>query len=432
MPHRDLVRIVRLANFVTSSSGGLRTALNALGSGYLAAGHEPVLVVPGAHDAKELTASGLRITVKGTPVPWLGGYRVMLGKRRLAALLARLAPDRLEVSDQVTLRWVGRWARDHGVPAVLVAHESLYGLLGVAGFPVPVARWIADRLNRASVRAYDTIVCTTGWAGRSFERVGAPNVGRVSLGVDLETFHPDRYDPVVRALYAKPGQTLIVHCGRLSPEKRPGRSVEALLSLRAAGVDAVLVIVGDGPLRGRLTRRARHEPVEFVSFVADRLALGSLLATADVVLAPGPIETFGLAALEALACGTPVVVNAASALPEVVGCAGVAVAEQDLAAGVLEILARPEASRRAAARARAEHFSWSAAVASFLLVQNVAVQPPEPGASQRTMRSGPSGPSGPSDRSEERTRGAIKPCRPSSPASHPRTSESAVRVAAKG
>lgn len=253
----------------------------------------------------------------------------------------------------------------------MVAHESLYGLLRVARLPEPVARWLADRLNRASVCAYHTILCTTEWASRDFRRVDAANLGRVRLGVDLTTFHPDRYDPVLRTVYAKPSQALIVHCGRLSPEKHPGRSVEALLALRAQGVDAVLVVVGDGPLRERLVRRAGREPVEFVRYVKDRFAVAALLATADVVIAPGPIETFGLAALEALACGTPVVVNAASALPEVIGDAGVALPEADLASGVREILARPEAQRRAAARARAEQFSWPAAVNRFLEAQGI-------------------------------------------------------------
>jgi alpha-1,6-mannosyltransferase len=176
---------------------------------------------------------------------------------------------------------------------------------------------------------------------------------------------------VLRSSYAKPGQLLIVHCGRLSTEKRPDRSVEALRTLRARGYDAVLVVAGDGPLRRRLARRARGEPVEFVSFVPDRAAVAALLATADVVLAPGPIETFGLAALEALACGTPVVVDEASALPEVVGEAGVAAPGDDLAAGVVALLDRPEAERRRAARTRARGFSWSASVAGFLAVHEM-------------------------------------------------------------
>jgi alpha-1,6-mannosyltransferase len=87
--------------------------------------------------------------------------------------------------------------------------------------------------------------------------------------------------------------------------------------VRAAGIDAVLVVAGDGPLRGRLERAARRKalPVQFAGFVTDPKHLATLLASADVVVAPGPVETFGLAALEALACGTPVVVSGDSALP---------------------------------------------------------------------------------------------------------------------
>jgi alpha-1,6-mannosyltransferase len=85
-----------------------------------------------------------------------------------------------------------------------------------------------------------------------------------------------------------------------------------------------------------------------------------------VAIAPGPAETFGLAALEALACGTPVVVSAESALPEVVGEAGASVPGEDLAAGVRAVLARPERARRAAARARAERYDWGTATRGFL------------------------------------------------------------------
>jgi alpha-1,6-mannosyltransferase len=135
-------------------------------------------------------------------------------------------------------------------------------------------------------------------------------------------------------------------------------------------VDAVLVVAGDGPLRARLERTARRKwlPVTFAGFVPDPKNLGALLASADVVVAPGPVETFGLAALEALACGTPVVVSAASALPEVIGDAGIAVSGEDFAGGVRAVLARDELTRRKTARARAEEFGWPASVAAFLAV----------------------------------------------------------------
>jgi len=375
------MRIVRLANYVGPRSGGMRTALRELGTGYLAAGHEPVLVIPGRRRGDEQTAQGRVITRYGPVVPFTGGYRALLPRRRLAALLTELRPDRIEVSDRTTLRWTGRWAREHGVPAVMVSHESLTGLFSLPADVSGMSRWrsrllsntataLADELNRRSVRDYRRIVCTTRWAAAEFERIGAPNLTRIPLGVDLDLFSPERFSETARDAYAEPGQALLVHCGRLSVEKKPHRSLTALAGLRADGVDAVLVVAGDGPLRQRLERAARRRslPVRFAGFVTDPKQLATLLASADVVVAPGPVETFGLAALEALACGTPVVVSAASALPEVVGAAGVAVGGEDFAGGVRAVLGKDPEARRAAARARAEEFGWPASVAAFLAV----------------------------------------------------------------
>jgi alpha-1,6-mannosyltransferase len=370
------MRIVRLANFVAPRSGGLRTSLAELGAGYLAAGHEPVLVIPGERDGDELTAQGRVITLRAPGVPFTGGYRVLWRRRRLAALLAALRPDALEVSDRTTLRWTGAWAREHGVPAIMVSHESVTALLKLTPLKLTwmgpsVSSAVADWLNRRTARAYHRVICTTGWAAAEFGRIGAGNVARVPLGVDLDTFSPRAGR--VRTRYVGQGQILLVHCGRLSAEKRPQRSLTTLATLRAAGLPVRLVVAGDGPLRSRLVRRAARAglPVTFAGFLPGRADLAALLASADVAIAPGPAETFGLAALEALACGTPVVVSAESALPEVVGEAGASVAGEDLAAGVRAVLARPERSRRAAARARAEQYDWDTATRGFLAAHGV-------------------------------------------------------------
>ena len=82
------MRIVRLANFVAPHSGGLRVALAELGAGYLAAGHEPVLVIPGERDSDGQTPQGRVITLRAPRVPFTGGYRVLWRRRRLARLAA--------------------------------------------------------------------------------------------------------------------------------------------------------------------------------------------------------------------------------------------------------------------------------------------------------------------------------------------------------
>ncbi|WP_067496655.1 glycosyltransferase [Actinoplanes sp. TFC3] len=360
------MRIVRLANFVSPRPGGLRTALRHLGEGYRQAGHEPILIVPGRERSDEMTEQGRVITLPGHHLPRTGGYRVMAGRRELTRLLDELEPDRLEVSDRSTLRWTGRWARERGVGSMMVSHESLAGLLGVWGMPHREA--LADRLNRRTAETFDQIVCTTAFAAAEFRRLGVPNLVEIPLGVNLRQFHPSRRDTTVRERYARPGELLIVFCSRLSADKRPELAVDTLAALRAGKAPAVLVIAGDGARRTALAYRSARLPVRFAGHISDRDAVAALLASADVVVAPGPVETFGLAALEALACGTPVVVNDASALPEVVGPAGLAVrgTPDAFAEGVQKIMERPERQRRAAARARAELFGWPKAVEGFL------------------------------------------------------------------
>lgn len=184
----------------------------------------------------------------------------------------------------------------------------------------------------------------------------------------------------MRRRWAADGDLLLLHCGRLSAEKRPRRSLQALAELRAGGVPAVLAVAGGGPLRVALQREAaeRGLPVRFLGHVGDRRELAALLATADIAIAPGPVETFGLAALEALASGTPVVVSAESALPEVIGDAGIAAPGEGpaYAAAVRALAARPVQARRRAARAQAERYPWSAAVAGFLEAHRVSAGSP--------------------------------------------------------
>ncbi|MFG2775730.1 glycosyltransferase [Streptomyces sp. NPDC048350] len=370
------LRIVRLANFVTPTSGGLRTALEQLGRGYLAAGHEPVLIVPGDFESDQVTDQGRIITLPGPVLPGTGGYRVLADRGRVRRILEELAPDRIEVSDRTTLRWTGEWARRARVPSMMVSHETADGVLRTWGVPPAAAARAADRLNRRTAWAYSRIVCTTEWAEREFVRIGARNVLRAPLGVDLDRCRPGRRSTVLRAKHADGERVLLLMCSRLSVEKRPGTALDALAHLRGQGVRAALAVAGEGPLRGALERRAREErlPVRFLGHVADRETLADLQASADLCLAPGPAETFGLSALEALACGTPVVASASSALPEVIGDAGACAtdAPASFAEAVRSVLARPEPSRRAAARARAELFGWDRSIAAFLAAHEAA------------------------------------------------------------
>lgn len=359
-------RIVQVANFVTPTSGGLRTALDRLAEGYSRHRYDVVQVIPGRSYTETPMAWGTRVTVRAPTIPGTG-YRMFTGADAVTPTLSRFRPYRLEVHDRTTLRGLGAWAARQGVRSLVVSHERLDRLL---------AQWVparvsltsaADRSNRRLAAGFDAVVCTTAWAAEEFARLGTPNLRCVPLGVDLVRFHPGTSE---RGAHTDP---LLLMASRLSKEKRPALAVDAVRELTRRGRRVHLVVAGDGPLRRTLREHATDLPVTFLGFVSEPERLATLLASADVLIAPGPVETFGLAALEALASGTPVVANSASALPEVLGGAGRSAHGSPTAfADAIEgLLDAPQHELRRAARARAELFPWSTTVTGFLAAHGI-------------------------------------------------------------
>lgn len=393
------MRIVQLANMYHTRSGGLRTVVDTLGRGYAAAGHDRVLIVPGAKRSTACDEHGTVITVPGTPVT--GGYRMILRTEKVLAILAGLNPDSVEVSDKATLAAAGPWARARGIRAVLFSHERLGQMvasrIGSQSEPLQkaVLRW-----TRRVVAGFDEVVATSAFGERELTLAGARNVRRVPLGVDLDVFRPAAGPGSVWARTTAttlPGVVRLAYVGRLSSEKNPQAAIDALRVLRCWGVDARLDLYGNGPYHSALSRLAKGLPVTFHGHVAQRSHLAGHLAQADLVLAPAACETFGLAVLEALACGVAVVAAAGSGAAELVSplpsgetgnvfCGGAAVSGgaapaagvaveptgPGLAGGVLELLAFPARERAAAARARASQFPWSASIERMLAIHEGA------------------------------------------------------------
>ncbi|MEJ7844564.1 MAG: glycosyltransferase [Acidimicrobiales bacterium] len=375
-----MARIVRLANFVAPTSGGLATTLDELGRGYRAAGHDPVLIVPAGRDSARTTPSGTVVALRSPPLAGLP-YRALVDRPRVRRLLEALRPDRVEVHDRLTLAWVGSWAWRAGVPAVIVAHERIDGILAGRApgwFPLGAA---ADAANRRVLPRFELALCASAYAAAELHRVRHPaRVRVVPLGVDLARFRPA--SPGGRRV---PGAgPRLVAVGRLSAEKRPDVAIATLRALVRRGAPAHLVMVGDGPARARLERAAAGLPVRFTGHV-DRAAVSRLLAGADVAIAACPVETFGLAALEALASGTAVVAARGGALGVVVPASGpagrlvdvgVGVDSDAVADGVEALLDEPEPTRRDAARAVAEAHPWSRTLDGFLAAHDFAAHDP--------------------------------------------------------
>lgn len=128
-----------------------------------------------------------------------------------------------------------------------------------------------------------------------------------------------RPDSALKQRLAPNGEKLLVHVSNFRPVKRPVDCVEILYRVRQKKVDARLVMVGDGSERALAAHRARCLGVEdYCVFVGKQPNIIDYLSIADVLLLPSEQESFGLAALEALACEVPVIASLVGGLPEVV------------------------------------------------------------------------------------------------------------------
>jgi len=288
------------------------------------------------------------------------------GTSDLFALLDRVHPDAVEVSDKLTLVAATRWARRRDIPCTLLSHERIDAILRgrVPGF-APLGR-LADVWNARLARSFDTVICPSRFAWDEFGRIGATNALVVPWGVDLDTFSPGaRQDGPVH----QRAEIELVCVGRLSKEKQPEVAVDVTAELRRRGVDVHLTMVGAGPKRAPLERRARDVPVTFTGHVHERREVARLLARADLTLAPCGAEAFGLAVLESLACGTAVVTSDSGAASEICDphC-GIAVPADagSMADAVTTLLGRDREALRLHARTRAERFPWARSAEAVL------------------------------------------------------------------
>ena len=190
--------------------------------------------------------------------------------------------------------------------------------------------------------------------------------------------------PPLRMALSPDGLPIVLHVSNFRPVKR----VDVVFDVFARAyreVRARLVLVGDGPERELLARRvATSELADMVSFAGEQDDLVPWLSSADVFLLPSSEESFGLAALEAMACEVPVVVSRVGGLPEVItdGETGFLCAPDDLdgmtarvAALLQDSALRERIGRAAAAHVRA-HYCVNAVVPMYEAVY------------ERVMRSG--------------------------------------------
>jgi len=348
------VRILQVANFVTSTSGGQRVALDQLARGYQAAGHVCGRLVPGEEPSVQLVDGVYIHVVAGPRLPLSGGYRVAVSRRSVEQAVAEFAPDVIELSDRTTLAWLPEWAQGAGIPTVHFTHECVERVIVDRSALLRLGKPVVRRWRSRVAEHCAAIVAASRYAAAEFDGLH-PLVAVVPLGVDRSVFNP--------AAAGRPSddEPYVLFAGRLSSEKRPDVVLDAVRLLAEQGRPVRLLVAGSGPMQERLERDSTGLDVRFLGHVGDRLRLASLMARASVVAAPSPFETFGLTVAEAMSCGTPVVVADTSGGAELLaeGC-GLAVPPfaTEVARAIDELLRRDLSVTRAACVVRSAAFSW--------------------------------------------------------------------------
>ena len=337
-------------------SGGVKRYLMAKRA-WLAAerpGVRHTLVAPGPGDRDR--DPGM-VDVAAVRLPFGDGYRWPTSVRRWTERLVSLAPDLIEAADPYVPGHAALEAGQRlGAPVVGFCHSDPAALaaLHVGAWAEPPVRRRWARL----LRRFDKVVAPSRHIAERLHEAGVSDVAIQPLGVDTDLFTPARADrAVVRAqLGLEADERLLVFAGRPAREKNIDVLRDAIERL-GGGHHLLLIAAGSG------ARPAAS--VTCLDYVPDPRQVARLLASCDAFIHANDREPFGLVALEAMACGLPMVGVASGGIAELVdeevGQLAAHATPAAMAEAVEALFARDLGALGAAARARAvSRHGWSA------------------------------------------------------------------------
>lgn len=301
-----------------------------------------------AESARGLGAAVDFLTPTGfssVPVPTYPGLRVALpGAREIAHRIEQAAPDAIHVATEGTIGYMARrYCLQRGLPFT-TSYTTRFPEYISARAPVPES-WSYAVLRCFHAPASVTMVSTPSLKAELAAR-GFEHLGLWTRGVNTDLFRPER------AINLDLPRPIFVSMGRVAVEK----NLEAFLSLDLPGSK---VVIGEGPQLAEL--RHRFPAVTFLGELHGE-TLAAHLAAADVFVFPSKTDTFGVAQLEALACGVPVAAYPVTGPKDVIGGSPIGVLDNDLRAACLGALEVSRAACRAFALAR----SWQVSARQFL------------------------------------------------------------------
>ena len=386
------MKTLHLTNHFHRASGGIGVFYQALFKAAPELGHEMVLIASAERDATEKINDFVKVHYVASPrAPFFDRrYRLIWPTSylfdkdsRLRKLLVEEKPDLIEIGDKYTLCWLAGLIRRgliKGLDRPLLvgtSHERMDD--NVRAFLT------TGRVGQALSRLYlghlylplfDQHLANSTYTAAELETAVVDHHRRpvevIPMGVDLDHLPAAGSDTGWRKrmlvqIGGGRAARLLIYIGRLSPEKNVGLLIEVMERLQDEGNEEFhLLIAGAGPLEGWLRDECRRRVagrIHLLGHLTDRQELARLLASGDAFIHPNPREPFGIAPLEAMAAGVPLVAPRAGGIITYANTENAWLCEpdaSDFAATIRSLFANPEERGRRIAEARqtAGRYRW--------------------------------------------------------------------------
>lgn len=244
-----------------------------------------------------------------------------------------------------------------GTYHTFAASEEMFKIIGIRkGQGTRVLKRLMWEYTNLFYNRCNAVIATTGEMAAILKRNGVNQrivVLHEGLGLSQFKILTQKEKEKVKASFGLAGKKIVVFTGRLSREKNLILMINAFAQVAARLSEAHLLMIGDGPQREELMRRAQKlglsGRVTFTGFMERADLIGSgILGSCNLFLCTSKFETFGLSALEAIASGLPVVAVESQGVAELIDGNGLISSDQekDIAENVIKILTNPEMEKR--------------------------------------------------------------------------------------
>jgi alpha-1,6-mannosyltransferase len=315
-----LVKLCDLTQFYSPVSGGVKRYVSEKVRHIRerTTADEHVLIIPGERDEVVRAERARTYTIASPLVSRTSRYRALLRLGAIERILETERPDLIECGDPYQVAWkavhsgaalripVVGFYHSHFPEAYLRSARKFLGETATEWCVDVARRYVRSLYNR-----FERTIVPSPALGEVLREWGVRNVVLSDLGVDTAIFRPEREPGEdVRGEFGIPRDAmLLLYVGRLAQEKNTHTLFAAFRQLaREQPGRYHLLIVGDGTQRGLLQSAIcdLQSAITHLPYCAEARRLAQLYRAADLFVHPGVQETFGLVALEAQACGTPV------------------------------------------------------------------------------------------------------------------------------